>query len=336
MRLELSLAGPENPSSNETERLQIEAGLRLQFRRKRATPAPAAAVEILTKHSLSGDGWMPPEPAPASASRWVRWSGPGTSSELWVDLDSRQDGRVAFYVLQVMKYAVIATLRMEVNGHAVELDRHAAPMAAYPHAFRFEGVIPVAVLAAEPGLTRIVLTVAETFQEPSPSEPALGPKQLGFCVERFIFTAGPVPAPFDPVFYLGMYADVAAQLAGDEAQVSAHWEQFGRAEGRLGAVPSFWDHGYYAQKNPDVLATVGADRTRLWLHCFQRGVAERREVAEEFHPSEYLGLNPDLAAAFGSDLPRAFLHWYQCGRQEMRQGRLLVQDYFPDRVVGEG
>lgn len=84
-------------------------------------------------------------------------------------------------------------------------------------------------------------------------------------------------AGFDPHFYLAMYADVAASLAGKGTgkgkRARNHFDSFGRAEGRVGhptGAAGEFDENYYLRGNPDVAKAVAKGDFRSGAHHFWR------------------------------------------------------------------
>ena len=114
---------------------------------------------------------------------------------------------------------------------------------------------------------------------------------------------------FDPGKYYQQNPDVLS--SGTDAW--AHYNQFGKNEGRQGTWADSFNASNYLANNPDVYA-AGADPTQHW---FQFGAKEGRTGGggeNPFNAQEYLLQNRDVAAA-GVD---PYQHWLNFGAKEGR------------------
>jgi hypothetical protein len=83
--------------------------------------------------------------------------------------------------------------------------------------------------------------------------------------------------PFDPVFYLATYSDIAqADAAGGIPDLHRHFIETGYFEGRLGAAPPF-DEAFYMRTYRDVArALKQGDIASGREHYIRAGAAEGR------------------------------------------------------------
>lgn len=126
---------------------------------------------------------------------------------------------------------------------------------------------------------------------------------------------------FDENYYLAKYPDVkAAKDAGLIASGLAHFEQFGRQEGRT-LISPYYDESFYRANNPDVDNAVKAGVFASGLdHLIQFGYSEgRTQISPYYVESFYLQSNPDVAAAVGSGTFKSGLqHYIKFGAGENR------------------
>ncbi|MBP7337850.1 hypothetical protein [Niveispirillum sp.] len=110
---------------------------------------------------------------------------------------------------------------------------------------------------------------------------------------------------FDSAYYTNVNGDVAAA----QFPANAHYQQYGKAEGR--STHLLFDAGYYLENNSDVAAS-GADP---WTHFTFYGWKENRNPSPFFDVSDYLSHNPDVVAAGYNPL----FHYLNWGQAEGRQ-----------------
>jgi len=123
---------------------------------------------------------------------------------------------------------------------------------------------------------------------------------------------------FNAHYYAMVYPDLRQAYGFDEAALRAHWENYGRREGRT-ASPIF-DPKWYLMANSDVAQAYGADNYEMaYNHYAAFGCREGRQSSPIFDPKVYLGLYPDLKGAFGENYQGAAQHFLTCGIKEGRQ-----------------
>ncbi|MFM1813548.1 MAG: hypothetical protein RLZ98_243 [Pseudomonadota bacterium] len=125
---------------------------------------------------------MPPIRIP-QAQQTVCWTGPESESVLYLPTAAARPLHLSFTVLAVMDYEVIQSFRLRVNGCRLPLILEPAPQDHFPYAHRFEGIVTPSLLRRQSGPARLEFCINRTFPEPVASEPALGPKLLGFCTD---------------------------------------------------------------------------------------------------------------------------------------------------------
>ena len=146
-------------------------------------------------------------------------------------------------------------------------------------------------------------------------------------------------------YYLAKYPDLkAAKDAGLIASGLAHFEQFGRREGRT-LISPYYDESFYRANNPDVDNAVRAGIFASGLdHLIQFGYEQgRTQISPYYVESFYLQSNPDVAAAVQEGRLRSGLeHYIRFGSRENRLATsFLEREYLrknPDveAAVGAG
>lgn len=117
----------------------------------------------------------------------------------------------------------------------------------------------------------------------------------------------------DEQFYLEQNADVAAAVqAGDFANARAHWDAFGRFEGR--APNALFDAEYYLSTNADLSAAFGADGRAALTHWLSYGMAEGRDASPLFDSEAYLKINADVAVSSFTAVEHYLLYGHGEGR----------------------
>ncbi len=91
--------------------------------------------------------------------------------------------------------------------------------------------------------------------------------------------ARPAFAAIDGLQYIASYPDLIRAFGADAAAGQAHYERFGRAEGRR---PDTFDEQQYLANYPDLRAAFGADGTAATIHYIRQGFAERRTDKANF------------------------------------------------------
>lgn len=142
---------------------------------------------------------------------------------------------------------------------------------------------------------------------------------FGFDVVAF----GPsLNGGFDEQLYLERYGDVAAAVrAGVFANGEAHFDLYGKAEGR--DPNALFDTGYYLAHNPDVAAAVATGAMTAWGHYLSDGWWQGRDPSAFFSSQAYLLRNPDVAGSGMNPL----LHFLQIGTAEGRLAQLANPTY---------
>ena len=80
-------------------------------------------------------------------------------------------------------------------------------------------------------------------------------------------------APIDWLQYIASYGDLIEAFGLDEAAGRRHYEQSGRAEGR---IPDTFNERQYVAKNPDLQAAFGTDARAATIHYITTGYYEKR------------------------------------------------------------
>jgi hypothetical protein len=139
---------------------------------------------------------------------------------------------------------------------------------------------------------------------------------------------------FDEQFYLTQNPDVAAAVsAGGFASGQAHFNAFGRFEGR--DPNAYFDTSFYLGTYPDVAAANvnpfthfqanGASEGRLFNANIEGTVdTDGDDVADEFDSAAYLAANTDVAAAIPGQFASAYQHYVLFGQFEGRPGAQLT------------
>jgi hypothetical protein len=181
-----SAAGSGGPPSaarpSPTWRRRLHEKLEASYRLQRARVSAPLPGILPMSEVIHGTGWFQAVQLPGS-NRWVRWTGPEPISVLYLNLPKAALLQVSWRALNVMDYEVITSCQLRVNGVFVPATVEQAPCDAFPLAARFSAVLTPSLLQREPGLVKLEFCINRTFPEPVASEPALGPKLLGFCTD---------------------------------------------------------------------------------------------------------------------------------------------------------
>lgn len=124
---------------------------------------------------------------------------------------------------------------------------------------------------------------------------------------------------FDEAAYLKLNPDVAeAVAAGAFTSARAHWDGYGRAEGRRATLPKDFDEAVYLKLNPDVAGAVAAGTfSSAWEHWDRIGRAEGRVATQprDFDELLYLDLYPYVKqAVLNGTCPSGYYHWLYEGK----------------------
>ena len=139
-------------------------------------------VQIDFSQPLRGTGWHQRELLPGRGM--MRWTGPGTCSDIDVPLDPRRSYRMKMVVVDWADEEVLRSLSVEINGEAVPLrlvQEHDVLCLAW---------IDSSLLREDRPFTRIILRLARTLSERSGEGGGAGPglaRQVGIAVLRFEF-----------------------------------------------------------------------------------------------------------------------------------------------------
>lgn len=124
---------------------------------------------------------------------------------------------------------------------------------------------------------------------------------------------------FNEAYYLAQNKDVAeAVKAGVLSSGRAHWEQYGKHEGR--AFSEAFNPAVYAANNPDLAEAGLTTPAQLTLHYVQFGIFEGRSIlsAAQFNADIYAANNPDVVAVYGSAPGALYQHFTAYGVGENR------------------
>ena len=118
---------------------------------------------------------------------------------------------------------------------------------------------------------------------------------------------------FDSAAYLANYSDLRAAFGSDPVKAFQHYQQYGKAEGR---VTTPVDGLAYIASYPDLIRALGPDAAAGVAHYTRFGVAEGRSIT--FDGSAYAAANTDLARIVGTDATAAARHYITYGLNEGR------------------
>lgn len=137
-----------------------------------------------------------------------------------------------------------------------------------------------------------------------------------------LFLGGAGASLFNEAGYLAANPDVAAAVrAGALSSGQAHYEAFGRAEGRPGATGlSLFDETFYLSRYADIASAVrnGVFESG-YAHYQMHGRAEGRNPSLYFDTDYYLTKNPDVAGAVRAGAILAVDHYLNYGLNEGRE-----------------
>jgi len=131
---------------------------------------------------LRGTGWHQRELLPGRGM--VRWTGPGTCSDIDVALDPQRSYRMKMVVVDVVDEALLPSLSVEINGQPVPLKLvEEGDLLCHAR-------IDATLLSGDRPFTRIALHLSHTLPEPVNEKGGAGPglvRQVGIAVLRFEF-----------------------------------------------------------------------------------------------------------------------------------------------------
>lgn len=120
----------------------------------------SSRVRVGFEGQLLGSGWLPRERLADGSV--CRWTGPGTVATMDLALASDADLRITFrcgaYLAEQAE-----TLRLTVNGHAIELTSRRSSWSAV-HERVYTGRIAASVLRANPAFARLAFSTCRTIQ----------------------------------------------------------------------------------------------------------------------------------------------------------------------------
>lgn len=119
--------------------------------------------ELTMDMPIRGLGWLWPERS--EAGEWWRWMGPEPSASIDLPLAEGRDLQLRF-AAAAQTPDVVSSLRIEANGHPLELDRWQVPWAMCGPT-QCNAVIPARAIAAGAGMTRLAFHVGRVVQPAS-------------------------------------------------------------------------------------------------------------------------------------------------------------------------
>ena len=130
---------------------------------------------------------------------------------------------------------------------------------------------------------------------------------------------------FNGKLYADRYPDVKAAFGYDVGLLWRHYQNNGKAEGRVATVNglgALFDPAYYLAGNPDLQIVFGEnpDVQALFAHYQKYGVEEGRSGTAYFNAKEYREKYPDIAEAFGNNWAAIADHYATLGLSEYRDG----------------
>jgi hypothetical protein len=120
-----------------------------------------------------------------------QWCGPGTRASLHLPLTIDRDLDILIRVLHAVAPEILDTLRLEVNGNTIALERHVDPAGSN----LFAGRIPAPVLARRAGAARLVFIVDRTIEPRSLDPSSDDRRRLGLAFNWIDIS----PAPTEPL-----------------------------------------------------------------------------------------------------------------------------------------
>lgn len=127
------------------------------------------------------------------------------------------------------------------------------------------------------------------------------------------YTADLINYVFDYKYYADYNLDLYNLYNYNEAALRAHWENFGKAEGRKSSC--VFDVKYYVDNNSD-LAMFKDNYVAAYNHFMNYGYAEYRKSSAEYDGNFYRNNNADLKNMTSMELIR---HYSMYGKNELRQ-----------------
>lgn len=97
---------------------------------------------------------------------------------------------------------------------------------------------------------------------------------------------------FNHVFYSDMYPDLKQAFGYDYNSLYTHWQQYGKAEGRMPSQA--FDPVYYVNAYADLKEAFGNNYQAVYNHFVTYGCNENRKSSPVFDIAYYKNVNPDL------------------------------------------
>ncbi len=129
-------------------------------------------------------------------------------------------------------------------------------------------------------------------------------------------------ADFNVNYYKSANADLRRAYGSNNFKYLAHFVNYGKKEGRLGALPAFGptlNTSFYAAKYTDLRRAFGSNAEKLTKHYESYGLSEGRQGSAVFNISTYKKNNADLVKAFGNDNEKYIKHFNEYGMKEGRK-----------------
>jgi len=137
---------------------------------------PAGSIFFDFRRVDPGRGWHVGEAHPLYGV--LRWSGPGTESQLKFRLQTERAYKIRFRVIRAIAPQVLESLAFEVNGKRVPLSMHPEEKQG---SVIFEGELPASALKQSPEATIFTFKVAQTHYPKEFNPKNKDVRQLGLC-----------------------------------------------------------------------------------------------------------------------------------------------------------
>lgn len=188
-----SKSDPPESKASEPDPLTLRMPALVQrYAQTRAQQASFESVLNLSmRRTIAGANWHSREGLDKGCTTF-RWTGPGTTSTLHLPLKAEEDLRVQIYLVRAIAPDVLQSLSLSVQGNGIPLQL----LTAWETHTVFQGVIPKALLASPPTLTRLEIRVnrTESMQTIAPHSP--DQRRVGLAVSHlYLFPHRQVSAP---------------------------------------------------------------------------------------------------------------------------------------------
>lgn len=153
---------------------------------KQSTKQPVQTTGSLDfRGPVYGTGW---HPRFEFHGQYLRWSGPGCQSTIFLPLQSGHDYRVEFVMRVVANYKYIESLRIKINGIRLKHEFNVRPIeTGVPRAVDFVVEIPRQLVQTDGPWTEIEFTV----DGPLTIADSVPPSLVSFATDGFRYTALP-------------------------------------------------------------------------------------------------------------------------------------------------